>query len=293
MEKSFILGIGSQRAGSTFLARLLNQHPEIAIHPLKELHYFDTKFGLRDEEVLKNFSKVQLDREINELCNAQKFDFITYEWQWYVKTNYQLFTKPISAIQYFDLFSDVVNQNYLKFIGESTPEYMLLNSTQINKMKEIIGNAYIILMCRNPVQRIVSAFRLLIEYGQHNDLYNQDKCDELFLNLINNNNNIWTKRQIIYNNYQEALQKYSSHFDNILLLPYDDLTKDPQKIIKSIAQFTNLEFQEQSLLSLFEKKINSLSLKYTPNPKIISKLTTLFEKQQQDLINLFGYPLIY
>lgn len=292
MEKSFILGIGSQRAGSTFLARLLNQHPEIAIHPLKELHYFDTKFGLRDEDVLKNFSQAQLDREINELCNAKKFDFITYEWQWYVKTNYQLLTTPISAIKYFDLFSDVVNNNSIKFIGESTPEYMLLNSTQISKMKEIIGDAYIIMMCRNPVQRIISAFRLLIEYGQHNDSYNQEKCDELFWNLIHSNN-IWIKRQIIYNSYQEAFNNYTFNFGNVLLLSYDDLRKNPQKIINSIAHFTNLKFSEKCFLNLFEKKINSLSLNYTPKPEIISKLTSLFEKQQQDLINLFGYPLIY
>lgn len=292
MKKSFILGIGSQRAGSTFIAKLLNQHPEIAIHPLKELHYFDTMFGLRNDNVLKEFSKNQLDREINKLCNAKKIDFVTSTWQWYIKTNYQLFTKPIEQIEYFDLFNDMVNIRDIKFMGESTPEYMLLNRIQISKMKAITGDAYIIIICRNPVKRIISAFRLLLEYGKNDGTYNQEKCDELFLKLIDTND-IWIKRQIVYSNYKQAIENYSNCFDKVLFLSYDNLIKEPQNILDSLSRFTNLDFREKSMLNLFKNKINSLSVKYNPKEEIIYKLTSLLEKENQDLITIFGSPLTY
>tara|TARA_A100001388_G_scaffold33100_1_gene21155 strand:+ start:490 stop:1179 length:690 start_codon:yes stop_codon:yes gene_type:complete len=39
------IGIGVQKAGTTWLSSILKEHPEIYIHPRKELHYFDkTKF---------------------------------------------------------------------------------------------------------------------------------------------------------------------------------------------------------------------------------------------------------
>ena len=41
------IGIGVQKAGTTWLSSILKEHPEIYIHPRKELHYFDkTKFQI-------------------------------------------------------------------------------------------------------------------------------------------------------------------------------------------------------------------------------------------------------
>ena len=42
------IGIGVQKAGTTWLSSILKEHPEIYIHPRKELHYFDkTKLPAR------------------------------------------------------------------------------------------------------------------------------------------------------------------------------------------------------------------------------------------------------
>ena len=43
----FVLGIGSQRAGSTLLHHCLDVASDVFMHPLKELHYFDTLHGVR------------------------------------------------------------------------------------------------------------------------------------------------------------------------------------------------------------------------------------------------------
>lgn len=38
MNNKFVIGIGSQRAGSTLLHKILDECTNIFIHPVKELH---------------------------------------------------------------------------------------------------------------------------------------------------------------------------------------------------------------------------------------------------------------
>lgn len=292
MKKKFILGIGSQRAGSTFIARLLNQHPRIAIHPLKELHYFDTIFNLRNESVLKEFSKNQLTREINKLCDVQKLDFVTPSWQWYLRTNLHLYTTPIENVQYPELFSDIQDNKDIDFIGESTPEYMLLNKKQVATVKQVVGDAYVIVICRNPIKRIISSFRLLLEYGQQHKSQSLEEADKLFMKLIETDD-IWIKRQLMYNEYVSTLDNYKAHFERVLLLSYDDVVKNPQKLLTDISEFTQLEFDSKSMLNFFNRKINSLSIKYSPGEDVTDRLNQLLEKQNEEIVGLLGTPLIY
>ncbi len=42
-RKINFIGIGVQKAGTSWLAKCLNEHPEIYIHPKKEAHYFNRK----------------------------------------------------------------------------------------------------------------------------------------------------------------------------------------------------------------------------------------------------------
>ena len=42
-RKVNFIGIGVQKAGTSWLSEALNEHPEIYIHPKKEAHYFNKK----------------------------------------------------------------------------------------------------------------------------------------------------------------------------------------------------------------------------------------------------------
>ena len=39
--RSFVIGVGAQKAGTTWLFEYLGQHPDVAMSPIKELHFFD------------------------------------------------------------------------------------------------------------------------------------------------------------------------------------------------------------------------------------------------------------
>lgn len=46
---------GVQKAGTTFLSHLLNQHPQVLAPKIKELHYFDKYFGFGEKWYRSNF----------------------------------------------------------------------------------------------------------------------------------------------------------------------------------------------------------------------------------------------
>ena len=290
MQKEFILGIGSQRAGSTFLARLLDQHPKIAIHPLKELHYFDTLFNIRKEQTLKDFSKAQLTREIDRLCDADSYQFIDPRWRWYLRSNFRLLTTSVSEIDYFSLFKDhenLVNKN-IQYIGESTPEYMLLNDNEVANIKDVVGDARVFLMCRNPKKRIISSFRLMIEYNQQ-----QKTVEELdtFLGSLIESKNIWIQNQINYNSYRTVYERYSKYFDSVTLIAYDDVIDDPGLILKKISDRLGLVFNTPKMINFFDQKVNSLKVHYSPSRDVEEKLDTLLGSLCAESNELLGRVL--
>ncbi|TAL51617.1 MAG: hypothetical protein EPN92_00395, partial [Chitinophagaceae bacterium] len=148
MEHRFVIGIGSQRTGSTLLHHLLEASTNIFMHPLKELHYFDTLHRIRPKEALRDYSLRQMAREVEKIVTAKDLNFLTKKrYKCYLRANKILATNTIENINYLDLFRPCLMNTDL--LGEVTPEYMLLNDIAIENMKSVIGeNAAIILICR-------------------------------------------------------------------------------------------------------------------------------------------------
>jgi hypothetical protein len=42
--RTFLLGVGAQKAGTSWLYRYLKSHPEIFMSPIKEMHFFGTRY---------------------------------------------------------------------------------------------------------------------------------------------------------------------------------------------------------------------------------------------------------
>jgi len=64
---NFLLGVGAQRCGTTWLHRYLGQHPAVCISPCKELHVFDAK----SVEVICRFLEVDVrPADFSDRANA-------------------------------------------------------------------------------------------------------------------------------------------------------------------------------------------------------------------------------
>ncbi len=292
-DKSFLLGIGSQRAGSTLLSQLLGKHPQVAMHPVKEIHYFDTLFDVRSEDLLKKFSGKRLSTTINKICSSTDYKFMTDRRRWQLKSDWELFSKKITDIDYSTLFVEPAQANYVKncsFIGEITPEYMLLDGAQVATVKEVIGkDALIFLMCRNPLKRIVSSFRLIVHFNFPDK--SQDELDLILINLIETRHP-WFLRHMKYSHYSRAYEIYKAHFPNILPLCFDDIVQNPTHLLTQVSEFVGLDYETCVSPDFFKHKFNTLPIKYEPSLDVTSRLQKILSPLVEDLTSFVGRELI-
>ena len=66
------IGIGAQKAGTSWLASCLSEHPEICMHPKKEAHYFNKRTFYFNrwhyQYSFKNNNKKLLEKSLLDIC---------------------------------------------------------------------------------------------------------------------------------------------------------------------------------------------------------------------------------
>ncbi|MDP2902431.1 MAG: sulfotransferase [Methylovulum sp.] len=281
----FVIGIGSQRAGSTLLYTILEHCTPIYMNPVKELHYFDTLFGVRHASVLHKFSVNQLNKDVDRIVKAKELGFLNRRFKNSLRTNFLLSTKKVQQINYIDLFRPCVHNN--KSLGEITPEYMILPVNGIQDMAETIGNdAKIILLARNPVKRFVSAFKLLM-HGKGDS--NKALFEEEMLKLLTTpGHEEWLRVQDAFNNYELALNNYQNEFKEVLLITYDELFGAVEETAEILSAFLELEVSVPKYKKIVETKINALEETSDLSEETLSLLQTRYADNQAYLDKVFG-----
>jgi hypothetical protein len=283
-----VIGIGSQRAGSTLLHRLLEASTTIFMHPVKELHYFDTLNGVRAREALKDYSLQQMAREVEKIVTAKDLSFLNKKrYKCYLRANRILGMVAIEKINYLNLFRPCLINHHL--LGEVTPEYMLLDDDAIVKMKQIIGDdAAIILICRNPVKRVLSAVKLMNSY---NNLRLNDATASAWLERMLAENNGWMIAQDKYNDYQSAIERYSRHFSHFIPISYDQMVTNPVQTAEKLEAALNIEINAEVFRQSAEKVVNNLGGDFSVNPEVIEKLMIRYQDSQRFLDSFFDLQL--
>jgi hypothetical protein len=132
------LVIGAQRAGTTWLHRVLKQHPALWLPPVKELHYFD-KLGT-ERTILD-----PKERRRVGLRGLLRLDpwLVTY---WLGRR---------SDAWYARLFHGAQTKGFIA--GEITPAYATLDEEVLRRIQRMNSKIKLIFVMRDPVERAWSA----------------------------------------------------------------------------------------------------------------------------------------
>jgi len=284
-KPKFVIGIGSQRAGSTLLHKILDECTDIFMHPVKELHYFDTLYDVRHQDVLTKYSKRQLDRELDKLIESKEHGYLkSKKYKCYLRTNKILAANKVEDVDYLDLYRPCIMGN--NTIGEITPEYMILPEEGIKKLAEVVGkDAHIILIARNPVQRFISAFKLLKAYN------NQSVPNEEFdgeLRSVLENSIKWVEQQDLLNDYKKAFKNYQKYFSNVLFLSYDNIIGEVDKTHGQLTRFLNLEIDKDRYTKMLGKRVNAIGETGSVSKNTLDVLTNKYKSQIEFLNDYFG-----
>mgnify|MGYP003706392557 CR=1 FL=1 len=145
MQKTFVLGLGCQKSGSTWMHSYLNSHPKVDMGICKEYHFFDTlyhpnlfQFRKQTEALTKTF-KMRLQHP--DASMRMKF--------------YR------SPEKYYKYFHRLAKQKHIEIVGDITPSYAALSENNLKEIKtklESYGfNVKVIYFMRDPIERIISA----------------------------------------------------------------------------------------------------------------------------------------
>ena len=140
------LVIGAQRAGTTWLHRVLQQHPNLWLPPVKELHYFD---------------KLDTKRTILDANERRRVGFrglITID-PWFFR--YWLIRR--SDAWYEALFHQAQRKGLLT--GEITPAYATVDEDVLRRIKRTNNEIKLVFIMRDPVERAWSAVNNAVKKG--------------------------------------------------------------------------------------------------------------------------------
>ena len=168
MTKTFILGVGAQKGGTTWLHRQLNSNSNIDFGFRKEYHVFDAIEDDKNHKSSKQSKNGFRDRRINKILKEHKRGILGRNLgsQRKKAQNLALELAFIDNVEhYFDYFDYLYLKNdHIDAVGDITPNYALLKEKSFTLIREGLEtrgfDVKVFFLMRDPVERAWSAARM-------------------------------------------------------------------------------------------------------------------------------------
>jgi hypothetical protein len=231
------LGMGAQKAGTSWLYQHLREHPEVWMPPEKELHYFDRSSSYPSPNNLATSSPIarmlgsqpwerpQMREGRRKLVMALRARD-TERVAWVVRRYFGHYGDR----WYRGLFG---HAGAATVTGEITPSYAILGSEDVAHMRAVNPSLRLIFMIRHPVDRAWSAIRFAIRKGRPDAAI--EPSDRIIKRLR------WTP-MLRRGDYQRTLETFLQHFDRrqMLIGFYDAIGQDPAGLLDGITDFLGI-----------------------------------------------------
>ena len=261
------IGIGAQKAATTWLWSMLRQHPEVKFSPLKEVHYFDVLYlGMGREERMRAIRR-SVDREIERLDQDSESGRDRLAWLLRVKDESFAFTDA----WYRHLF----NTPGGGVTGDITPFYCALPDEGIRHVRRLAPQARLIYMIRDPLARGLSSLR----YGTRNG----QSPERVFS----------SRRFFARGDYRSNIPRWESHFapSQILYLPFGDVKARPLELLRQVEQHIGVAPFDGYRAT--DEAVNvSAGIELVITEELARKVATVFAGQREFLEQRFGSDFV-
>ena len=273
------IGIGMERAGTSWLFSQLASHPEIWVPPLKEIHYFDV-IDPQAKFLDHRFSyhlKSRIKQKAAPFANIEKRpEFGKNSYLEYLLWDACYFTGKAENNWYQRLFSERFTKGRVS--GEITPAYSNLTPDTIKLILDINPDVKFLLMVRNPVQRLWSG---IVHYFTHIQKRNfSEVSEEEILNYLKESKA--TSRSDLYSILTNW--KNSVGGDQLLIQSFEDITHKPENIIRQSYQFLNVSQSYMPPENLYKSKINTYTKKTYDIPDAVENYMQQHCQEGMDLL---------
>ena len=218
-KKPNLLIVGAGRSGTTSLVEYLNQHPDIFMfRHLSVAGQNEPKFFVK--EVINSISDL----------DPLKKGILKYS--------------VLDEKKYFELFK--TDRDY-KVYGEASIHYFNHPEISIKNIHEFLGDIPIIIILRNPVEKLISNWKYV-----GSDIYPLDLSLEMEeLRKKFGYNSFWFYKDQSY--YYNRVKKFLSNFSKVKILIFEEFTKQPNKFLNECTNFLSLKNYDFKIDKVFNE----------------------------------------
>jgi hypothetical protein len=262
------LGIGAQKAGTTWLFGALRQHPEVWFPPLgKEVHFFDTVHLRFDGLPRLRRARLRSEARLDKLELSGKTAKAAKQRQ-RISQRYDPQT-AYSAPWYRALY-DAAPAG--RKTGDITPYYCALPAEGIAEVQQMMPDTPILYLIRDPLERALSSVRMMA--GQR-----KKKPEALLANP-----DFWAR-----GDYASNIARWDAAFgaDQILYVPFGEIRDEPEALLCRIEAHLGLA-PYRGYKALHDKKKSSASGDWVLSEALRSQISEAVAPQYAYLRARFG-----
>ncbi|AGT07640.1 sulfotransferase family protein [Paracoccus aminophilus] len=268
-KKPTIIGIGAQKAGTTWLSQMLGQHPGVWAPPLKEIQYFNYLHNPEHRDWLPwHFRRGKANIEKRYATRGEEMPGVVSQYLSRI-TRDPMFTRH----WYKQVFAPAPEGTQPMDV---TPEYSTLPEDGVAEVAKFLPEARFIYIIRHPVDRAISQMKMNITRAGRKPASLEDWLREIEDPVLADRGD-----------YQSYLPRWTAHFgpDRLLVLPFGMIEKAPLEFMRRIEAFLGLpEFSYQGLRSKVFAAKTGLSVPDAAR----ARLRAQFEPQFAFLEETFG-----
>lgn len=269
--------IGAVKAGTTWLYRMLAQHPDVWLPPMKEIHYFNR---LPNGETRPGTHRpTRLDRE--------RFDAALKAIEATLNRKIGAWEK-IERIHAISLIgaSELTDEWYGRIFGmapkdslcgEVTPNYALLSDDLIRHMLSLQPDVRIIYILRDPIDRVWSHLRMREKrYGGDVEQHLKDVSER--------------EDMVVLSDYVPTITRFRQYVapERFLTLYFDSIVDHPLRLLHETCNFLGLD-QTKTEFSGAESAVHAGEMRAIP-PVLYDALRERLEPVYRRLLSL-GNPV--
>ncbi len=269
-RKPLILGIGAQKAGTSWLSQVLNEHPQVWNPPYKEVHFFNHlyipghrywiawHYRTKPDEIRAGYKrrKELLPPELDDYLEKTSKAKNIHSNHWYKR----LFAPAPDHAMPMDM----------------SPEYSALPEEGVEFVAKFLPGVKILYLLRDPVDRAVSQLRMNLRRERREPETLTDWLTEV-------ENPVLDER----GDYATYVPRWKRHFgpDQLLILPYGRIGRDPQALLDQIE--AHLGIGPYPYASL-HRKVFETPPGLMPPPEAVAALAERLAPQRAFLAEHFG-----
>ena len=212
--KANLFVVGAMKAGTTFFTEILSQHPQVYMSPIKEPHYF-------------------IDSLPENLYEPSRFFSIEN----YFAKDYPgpLHIAKVEKLDYYQKLFSMASEAHL-YRAEASTAYLHAPESA-GLIHEYNPNAKIIILLREPLKRAFSHYNMDKGLGRVKKEFDTLITEEI---VKYNNASLPWNSYLGMSFYMKPIKKYRSLFENVLVVNFEELTKNKKETLKIISGFLNI-----------------------------------------------------